>query len=531
MADWQIIFGMVLAYIVLVLVVGLGPWTRVARVQIEDYFKVSAGVGFLLLYLGVAGGYHTSFAIPGSMGFYYGHGVGFVVNIIWTVGTPVALIYLLCTRIHILGKAYNYLTPSDLLTDYYGDGKPAPGLRAFFAIFLLLFNLAYLVANITGPAVLLSFGTGGNVPYELAASMMILTSGIYVMRGGMRGVLWTTVFQAIWMFAALWFAGFWALSLIGGTDALVRGDLFKGIMDQDPKLWTVPGARNWLGYAMWATWPIFGIAIGWSLQPRSWLFAYSARDLKTFKKMALTMAIYLCAIYIPAMIIGFVSRIYVPGLQGAAADNSFPMLLAQYAPVWFTGIIIAGAMAAGMSTLDSDFNANGAMLTKDVYRSFFRPRESEAHYLWVGRIFVLAVALLCLVLSFQRWALVTMIVTLSNSGVAMLLPAVIGALVPMKRFQFTAAGVVVGTTAGALVVAATTFGWLGLPVNPYGFHAGFWGMLVNFALAIPISLATKAPSAETRRRFHGLLEVALYQKKAESVSPLAPQPRPGVQAG
>jgi solute:Na+ symporter, SSS family len=524
MENWQIIFGVVVLYMIFVLGLGVSPATRVTRVAIDDYFKVSAGVGFLLLYLGVAGGFHTSFAIPGSMGFYYGHGVGFVVNVIWTVGTPVALIYLLGSRIHVLGKAYNYLTPSDLLTDYYGDGKESRGLRAFFAVFLLLFSLAYLVANITGPAVLLSFGTGGNVPYEMAATMMIVTSGIYVMRGGMRGVLWTTVLQSIWMFAALWAAGLWALSLVGGVPALLRGDLFAGVVAQDPKMWTTPGARNWLGDAMWATWPIFGIAIGWALQARSFMFAYSARNLETYKKMALTMGIYLALIYVPAMFIGFVAKIYVPGLTGAGADNSFPMLLAQYAPVWFTAIIIAGAMAAGMSTLDADFNANGAMLTKDVYKSLFRPRATEAHYMAVGRTLVMAVAGLCLVLAFQRWELVTMIVSLSNSGVAMLLPAVLGALFPMKAFRFTATGVVVGATVGAVVVASTTFGWFGLPVHPNGFHAGFWGMLVNFGLAIPLSLVTKAPSEETRRRFHGLLEATLYPK-GEARPAAEPRPR------
>ena len=379
MESWHYTVIVVFLYALLILWVGTGRWTRVGRVAMDDYFKVAPGFGFLVLYLGIAGGFHTAFAIPGSMGFYHAHGVAFAANVLWTVFTPLGVIYFIGSRITCLGRKFNYITPADLLVDYFGDGK----FRAFIAIYILSCCIPLMAANVTGPARLLSSGTEGNISYIAALAIMGFMVMIYVTSSGIRGVTWTTVAQAVWMFVAVWAAAFWCLHLIDGN--LLT--LFNTIRETEPAMLTLPGPRGLATPQWWTTFPVFGLALYWAILPRGFMFFYSSRSVKTTKRIGLTVGLYLMTLYLPAMVIGFTAFYFFPELTGSDADNSFPLLLATYAPAWFAGLIVAGGLAAGMSSMDADTNANSAMLTKDVYASFIKKDGSDRHYITIGRIF------------------------------------------------------------------------------------------------------------------------------------------------
>ena len=55
MEAWQYTGAIVIGYALLILVLGMGRWSRLSRVAIDDYFKVAPGFGFVVLYLGIAG--------------------------------------------------------------------------------------------------------------------------------------------------------------------------------------------------------------------------------------------------------------------------------------------------------------------------------------------------------------------------------------------------------------------------------------------------------------------------------------------
>jgi len=500
---WHYTVLIVFGYALLILVLGTGRWTRLTRVAIDDYFKVAPGFGFLVLYLGIAGGFHTAFAIPGSMGFYYRHGVAFAANVLWTVFTPLGMIYFFGARIACLGRKFNYITPADMLVDYFGEGK----FRAFISLYALSCCIPLLTANIIGPAKLLSGGTDHHISYRMALLIMGAMVTIYVTSRGLRGVTWTTVAQAIWMFVAVWAAAIWCLSLIGGD----LWQLSDTVRDVDPELLTLPGPENHATWQWWLTWPVFGIALYWAILPRGFLFFYSARDVKTVKRIGLTVGFYLMGLYLPAIVIGFTARCYVPGLEGPDADNSFPLLLARYAPAWFTGIIVAGGLAAGMSSLDADTNANSAMLTKDVYRSFLRKNEGDHHYILIGRLFVVGLVALTVLLGFvmKDWGLVTYIVGVTASMITQLLPAVIAVTVPM-RLRLTKAGVTSGILAGFAVSLFTRF----FPV--LGFDPSFWGLAVNVPVALIVSRFTPLPDPQAVARIRNALEEEFGNRKVDS---------------
>lgn len=494
MESWHYTIIIVILYALLILWVGTGRWTKVGRVAMDDYFKVAPGFGFIVLYLGIAGGFHTAFAIPGSMGFYHAHGVAFAANVLWTVFTPLGVIYFIGSRITCLGRKFNYITPADLLVDYFGDGK----FRAFIAVYILSCCIPLMTANVTGPAVLLSEGTQGNIPYVGALLIMGVMVMIYVTSSGIRGVTWTTVAQAVWMFVAVWAAAIWCLNLIDGN----LMTLFNRILETEPSMLTLPGPNGLATPEWWVTFPVFGLALYWAILPRGFMFFYSARDVQTTRRIGLTVGFYLMTLYLPAMVIGFTAFYFLPE---ADSDGSFPLMLATYAPAWFAGLIVAGGLAAGMSSLDADTNANSAMLTKDVYASFVRKNASDRHYITIGRLIVVGLVAVTVAAAAYRWGLVVLMIGVTASMITQLLPAVLAVTVPMG-IRFTKAGVTAGILAGLAVSLLSRFFAADLLPDGWRFDPSFWGLVVNIPVTLIVSQFTTPPDPERVARIRDALD-------------------------
>ena len=448
----------------------------------------------MVLYLGIAGGFHTAFAIPGSMGFYHAHGVAFAANVLWTVFTPLGVIYFIGSRITCLGRKFNYITPADLLVDYFGDGK----FRAFIAIYILSCCIPLMTANVTGPAVLLSEGTQGNIPYVGALLIMGVMVMIYVTSSGIRGVTWTTVAQAVWMFVAVWAAAVWCLTLIDGS--LLT--LFNRILETEPSMLTLPGPNGLATPQWWVTFPVFGLALYWAILPRGFMFFYSARDVKTTKRIGLTVGLYLMTLYLPAMVIGFTAFYFLPE---ADSDGSFPLLLATYAPAWFAGLIVAGGLAAGMSSLDADTNANSAMLTKDVYASFVRKNATDRHYIAVGRLFVVGLVAITVAAAAYRWGpgcthdrrhrLHDHAATAGGAGGNR---SNGNTLYQGGRHRGHPLRTCRGVTGAFLRLQCTASGWR--------FDPSFWGLVVNVPVTLIVSRFTTPPDPKAVARIRAALD-------------------------
>ena len=500
MESWHYTVIIVILYALLILWVGTGRWTKVGRVAMDDYFKVAPGFGFIVLYLGIAGGFHTAFAIPGSMGFYHAHGVAFAANVLWTVFTPLGVIYFIGSRITCLGRKFNYITPADLLVDYFGDGK----FRAFIAIYILSCCIPLMTANVTGPAVLLSEGTQGNIPYVGALLIMGVMVMIYVTSSGIRGVTWTTVAQAVWMFVAVWAAAIWCLNLIDGN----LMTLFNRVLETEPSMLTLPGPNGLATPEWWTTFPVFGLALYWAILPRGFMFFYSARDVATTRRIGLTVGFYLMTLYLPAMVIGFTAFYFLPE---ADSDGSFPLMLATYAPAWFAGLIVAGGLAAGMSSLDADTNANSAMLTKDVYATFVRKNAPDRHYITIGRLIVVGLVAITVAAAAYRWGLVVLMIGVTASMITQLLPAVLAVTVPMG-VRFTKAGVTAGILAGLAVSLLSRFFAADLLPDGWRFDPSFWGLVVNIPVTLIVSQFTTPPDPERVARIRAALDEEFRRK-------------------
>ena len=494
MEAWVVATGMIVLYLVLTIVLGIVANRRLTG-DMEDFLLYGRKAGFVVLYLTVVASFHSSFAFLGSGGFFYTHGVGF-----WAAGTWTLLVgaitYVIGTRIWALGKAFGYMTPADMLADFYESDV----VRVTVAIVSVVFTILYIQVQAQGLGYILNVASGDRISFEAGTLILLIVAAVYLMAGGLRAVYWTDVLQGIWMYVAVW-VGALVLSyeLFGGPL-----ELWRAVSEQRPDLLSLPGPKGFFTPGMWIGMTIM-LSFGIIFQPHMMIRYYTAVDAKTIKLLGATTPIYLMSLYIPAALVGLGGAIVMPGLEGAEADRIFPLLLFAHANPWLTGAILAGAIAAAMSTLDSILHANMTVLTRDIYQRFIRPNESQGHYINVGRAIVVGLLVVGYVLSVSTANYLVVLVTLSGAGALQLMPAILGVCFPGGR-TLTRAGVVAGIVAGMVTLYVT----LVLSPHPLGMHGGLWGLLVNTAVALNVSVYTTPPSAETIERVHGELERFVY---------------------
>ena len=492
MEPWVVATSLIFLYLVATVVIGVVANRRLT-VNMEDFLLYGRQAGVIVLYLTVVATFHSAFAFLGSGGFFYTHGIGFWVAGTWTILVGV-ITYTLGTRIWALGKRFGYITPADMLADFY----ESEAVRVLTAVVSVIFTILYIQVQSQGLGYILSVASGGRVSFEVGTLILLIVAAAYLIAGGLRAVYWTDVIQGVWMYVAVWVGSLVLVyELFGGPI-----ELWQRLATERPDLLTLPGPEGLFTPGVW-----FGMTIALSFgivfQPHMMIRFYTAASARTLKWLGATTPIYLMTLYIPAAMVGLGGALVLPDLE--IADRIFPELLFQYAPAWLTGLILAGATAAAMSTLDSILHSNMTVLTRDIYQRFVAPDRSQSHYVMFGRGVVLVLLAVGYVLSISTFDFLVTLITLSGAGALQLMPAILGACYPGRRAT-TRAGVIAGIIAGLLVLYVTRV----VIYQPLGIHEAIWSLGVNFAVTIIVSRFSTPPSEQTRARIHGEIERFVY---------------------
>ena len=492
METWVVATGLIFAYLIATVVIGILANRRLES-NLEDFLLYGRKAGLVVLYLTVVATYHSAFAFLGSGGFFFTHGIGFWVAGTWTLLTG-AITYVIGTRIWALGKKFGYITPADLIADFY----ESEAVRVVVAIVSVVFTILYIQVQAQGLGYILSIASGDRISFELGTLILLVVAAGYLMAGGLRAVYWTDVIQGVWMYVAVW-VGALVLSyeLFGGPL-----ELWRAVAAERPDLLSVPGPKGFFAPGIW-----FGMTIALSFgivfQPHMMIRFYTADSARTVKILGATTPIYLMTLFIPAALVGLGGALVMPDL--AVPDTVFPELLFQYAPAWLTGVVLAGATAAAMSTLDSILHSNMTVLTRDVYQRYIKPEASQAHYIAVGRVLVLVLLAVGYFLSVRTFGFLVTLVTMSGAGALQLMPAILGVCFPTRRV-LTRSGVLAGIGTGLIVLYLTMVPW----PHPLSLHAAVWSVAANGLVTVIVSRFTRPPSAATVQRIHDEVERFVY---------------------
>ena len=97
-------------------------------------------------------------------------------------------------------------------------------------------------------------------------------------------------------------------------------------------------------------------------------------------------------------------------------EKLMPIMAKSLLPTWLAGIFISGAIAAMMSTADSQLLVSTTVLTEDITRKYFKKDSSESQMLFIGRIFTIIIGIIAFFMALQSKELVFEMVSYAWGG-------------------------------------------------------------------------------------------------------------------
>ena len=477
--------GIVVGYLLFALAIGLVAY-RVSETTAEDYYLASRSLGTVVLLF-------TTFAtLLSAFTFFGGPNLAFAAGPEWLIvmgaldGVLFAVLwYVIGYKQWLIGNRNGYMTLGEMLGDRFGS----VGLRALVAGVSLLWLFPYVMLQQMGAGEALVGLTNGAVPYWGGAALITAFMILYVVLAGMRGVAWTDTVQGLFMLSIVWIAAIWVLSAVGGLGAATGS-----MLDARPEFGGFGGGLYSPGFIISTA---ITIAFGVTMFPQINQRFFVAKSGEVLKRSFVLWPVLVLLLFVPAFMLGAWAvgmPIDVP--EGA---NVLPVVLNEYTPAWFAALVIAGAMAAMMSSSDSMLLSGSSYFTRDVYRPVINAEASPRREAWIARIGVAAFALLAFVASLFRPGTLIEVGDTAFSGFALLALPVICALYWEGT---TRTGMIAGVLAPQVAYLTVVLSAVA-PVVPAlprtvagGWDVALGLMVLSAALTVGVSLLT-APTEES----------------------------------
>jgi SSS family solute:Na+ symporter len=252
--------------------------------------------------------------------------------------------------------------------------------------------------------------------FWIGSILAIVLTGAYTVVGGLRAVAYTEAMQTVVLVIGSALVTFFGLRALGGwgelrsilgTEAFnlwkplipegVEGT-WEPVMEAGRMAWYFNGDFPWLGMLLCA--PIIGLWY-WCTDQYIVQRALGAPDQREARRGSIFAAgLKLLPVFIfivPGMIgVALAESGRSPGMEAALigpngdvlvgqCQAAFPLMVQTVLPVGVRGLVVAGLLAALMSSLAGVFNASSTLFTMDLY-SKFRPQASQHQLVWMGRI-------------------------------------------------------------------------------------------------------------------------------------------------
>lgn len=337
---------------------------------------------------------------------------------------------------------YNSLTLPDIIASHFGDEDH--WLRLSGSLIITFFFALYIAAQFCGAGKIIhsTFGLPPITGILLGGGIIIL----YTILGGFRAVVWTDVIQAILMFGTLVI-----LPVIGLFTLMTSGSVNT--------LTQVPVSSNGLPWYSFIT-IISGLSwgLGYTGQPHLLIRFLAINEPQQIKRARRVAFIWAIPAFFGAYCLGIIGLKLYGAQQFSDPETVMPFLATHLLPSVLAGILISGAMAAMMSTADSQLLVTTSTISEDVLHKSIKLKFNQQKFLIVNRLATFAVGLLAFMLALTSKELVFTLVSYAWSGLgASFGPVILGILFWKK---ITRAGALAGMWTGAL----TTILWKNIPL-------------------------------------------------------------------
>lgn len=372
---------------------------------------------------------------------------------------------------------------------YHRFGADNRLIKIASALIILFFFTIYCASGIVAGARL--FESLFEMDYATALWLGAFATIIYTFVGGFLAVSWTDTIQASLMIFALLFAPIMVYLTLGGMDEINAAIAIAS--EQNSKSYSsLLFGTSIMGIISAAAW-----GLGYFGQPHilaRFMAADTVKSLVNARRIGMTWMVLCLG---GAIAVGYFGLAYFTANPSDAAilkgnnEQVFIGLAKTLFNPWIVGIVLSAILAAVMSTLSCQLLVCSSAITEDFYKGFFRPNASQKELVWVGRLMVLAVAVVAIIIAQNPDSKVLGLVSYAWAGFG----AAFGPVVIMSLFwrRMTGEGALAGMVVGALVVV------LWKQMTDGSLYEIVPGFILGFVAIYVVSLMTEPKEAVMAR--------------------------------
>ena len=531
----QILIAMVI-YMTAVIVIGV-VFAKKANKDTDSYFLGGRSLGPWVTAMSAEASDMSGWLLMGLPGVAYWCGLA---DAFWTaiglaIGTYVNWLIVSKRLRRYSVRANNSITLPDFFSNRFREGEQSEGgkkiIMTISAAFILIFFTVYASSCFVTCGKL--FANLFGLPY---VAMMVLGAIFvlaYTLLGGFLAESVSDFMQAIVMIVALVVIVIMAVVSAGGFDVIFTNaqnipgffeffGLASPTLDAETGKQVIDSVGN----------PVFGEArdygflsvvsmLAWGLgyfgMPQVLLRFMAIRkesELKMSRRIATVWVIISLAV---AVFIGIAGRYLFPTVHQTASDaeSIFITLSTSFLPPIIAGFIMAGILAATISSSDSYLLIAASAFSKNIFQGIFKKDANDKQVMWISRITLLVIAIIAIVIALDENSVIFSIVSFAWAGFG----ATFGPLMLFSLFwkRTTKWGAVAGMVGGAGMV----FIWK-LVLNPIGGVFAIYELLPAFILSsiliVVVSLLTKKPSKSIEDDFDAVKNGEIALDNVEVIS-------------
>lgn len=507
----QILIAMI-AYMLVVIGIGLF-FAKRAQANSENYFLGGRSLGPWVAAMSAEASDMSGWLLMGLPGLAYWSGIA---DSLWTaigLGVGTYLNWLLVAKRlrQYSTVAGNSITVPDFLSNRYHENKKV--ILGIAAVFILIFFTVYAGSCFVTCGKL--FSTLFDADYHVMMIIGAVFVLVYTFIGGFLAESASDFMQAIVMIFALLTIVITGTIHAGGLGAVL--DNAKAIpgyfsLTETASPVVVDGVQQAAGGA-----PLFGEAGSYGLltilSTLSWGLGYfgvpqvllrfmAIRKVGELKRSRRIAVVWVFISLFSAVFIGMIGRALYPTAEAlntaSGAENVFVTLSQGLLPALLAGIVMAGILAATISSSDSYLLIAASAVSKNLYEGIVKKDASDKQVMRVSRVVLLLIALIGMIIAWDENSVIFSIVSFAWAGFG----ATFGPIMLFSLFwkRTTRAGAIAGMITGGAMV----FIW-NLVLSPLGGIFSIYELLPAFLLSsvviVVVSLCTKKPDKAIEDEF------------------------------
>jgi sodium/proline symporter len=466
----------------LIIIAGVGAWTWRFNSTKEDFIIGGRKLGAWVIAFSERTAAESAWLILGLSGALYSLGLVEIWTVIGCVAGIVFYWLVIARKLRVVSEDFGAIT----LPEYFFKfcGSHGQTVRVVSMLIITFFFAFYVAAQFIGAGKMLNvtFGIDPGWGIPLAAAVVVA----YTMMGGFMAVCYTDVIQAILMLITLV-----AMPLVGLIAIAANNYNIGAAMAATGQTASLTGGMpGWAGAAA----VIGGLSwgLGYMGQPHlvtKFMAIKNPDAIRTGRAVAI---VWTVLAYAGAALVGIVgitlvhyAQIPVEGLAGEGADPEriLPVMAHTLFPLWIAGILISGAVAAMMSTADSQLLITTSTIVEDFYCKALKKEIGQKRLVLMSRLVTVGVGVAAFLLAVVSNDLIYNVVSLAWSGLGSSFGPSLLLSLHWKRMN--GAAVLTSMIAGAV----STVAWMWIPGLEEVISVRFAAFFLATVVAIVVALA------------------------------------------